>query len=161
MKAMNLKSILLAGTLVFGSLAFTACNKDDDDINNGDKMYTVSGTSNGSQVVPSVTGTGSGTIAGTYNANTNVLTYTSTWTGLTGAPTSAAFYTGASGTAGTMVGSAWSLGSGLTGTGTFTGTTTLTDAQETALLSGGMYYSYSTTTNPNGEIRGQITTTAQ
>lgn len=160
MKAMNLKSILL-GTLVFGSVAFTACSKDDDTKNNNDKMYTVSGTSNGSQVVPSASGSGTGTIAGTYNANTNVLTYTSTWTGLTGAPTSAAFYSGASGANGTMVGSNWSLGSGLTGTGTFTGTVTLTDAQEAQLLAGGMYYTYNTAAHPNGEIRGQITTTAQ
>jgi len=157
---MNLKSILLAGTLVLGSLLYTGCDKEDDD-NNNDKMYTVSGASSGSQMSPSVTGTGTGTFNGTYNANTNVLTYTSTWTGLTGAPTSAAFYSGASGTNGAIVGSNWALGSGLTGTGTFSGTITLTEAQEAQLLAGGMYYTYNTAAHASGEIRGQITATPQ
>ena len=157
MKTFNLKSILFASTLVFGAIVFNGCDKDDDDVNN-DNVYTISGTSNGTQVVPSVAGTGTGNISGTYNANTNLLTYTSTWSNLTGAPTSAAFYSGASGTAGTMAGNAWTLGTGLTGTGTFSGTMTLTEAQETDLLAGNWYYSYNTTANPNGEIRGQIST---
>lgn len=158
---MNLKSILFASTLIFGSVVFNSCSKDDDNKNTNKTMYAVSGTSNGSQVSPSVSGTGTGNITGTYDANTNTLTYTSTWTGLTGAPTSAGFYAGASGTNGTLAGNNWTLGSGLTGTGTFSSSMTLTDAQETQLLNGGWYYVYTTTAHPNGEIRGQITTTLQ
>ena|ERR1043165_5610964 len=160
MKSINLKSILFASTLAFGSIVFNGCNKDDDD-NNTDKMYTISGTANGSQMSPSVTGTGTADITGTYSAKTNVLTYTSTWTGLTGAPTSAAFYSGTSGVNGAIVGSSWALGSGLTGTGTFSGTITLTDAEETQLLAGGLYYTYNTTAHASGEVRGQITASPQ
>ena len=161
MKAMNVRSILLVGALVFGGIVFNGCGKDDDDANNADKMYAISGSANGTQMVPSVTGTGTANITGTYNANTNVLTYTSTWTGLTGAPTSAAFYSGAAGTSGAIIGSTWALGSGLTATGTFSGTTTLTDAQETQLLAGGIYYTYNTTAHATGEVRGQLTATPQ
>jgi hypothetical protein len=161
MKTKKLKNLILAiPVAVIGMAVFPGCNKDDDDVDNK-TMYTVSGTSNGTQVVPSVTATGTGNITGTYDANTNMLTYTSTWAGLSGAPTSAAFYSGASGTNGTLIGNNWTLGSGLTGTGTFSSTMTLSDAQETQLINNGWYYSYGTATNPNGEIRGQITTTLQ
>lgn len=160
MKTLNLRNLMLSVPMVIGSLTLVCCNKDDDNMKNT-TMYTVSGTSNGAQVVPSVTGNGTGSITGTYDANTNVLTYTSTWTNLSGAPTSAGFYAGASSANGTLVGSNWTLGSGLTGSGTFSSTMTLTDAQETQLLNNGWYYAYGTTTNPNGEIRGQITTTLQ
>jgi len=160
MKTFNVRSILFAATLVFGSIVFNGCDKDDDDDNNN-KMYTVSGTANGTQMVPSVTGTGTANLTGIYDANTNVLTYTSTWTGLTGAPTSAAFYSGASGTSGAIIGSNWTLGSGLTATGTFSGSITLTDAQETQLLAGGIYYTYNTTAHASGEVRGQLTATPQ
>ena len=72
-----------------------------------------------------------------------------------------AFYTGASGTNGTIVGSNWTLGSGLTATGTFSSTATLTDAQQASLLAGNMYYVLGTATNTSGEVRGQITATVQ
>ncbi|ANE53529.1 hypothetical protein SY85_15650 [Flavisolibacter tropicus] len=118
--------------------------------------YTISGNAAGSQMVPAVTGTGSGTITGTYNTGTNQLSYTSTWTGLTGGPTKAGFYMGASGQSGTMVGSAWTLGTNTTAAGTYTGNMILTDAQEADLLAGRWYYTLGTATNANGEVRGQI-----
>src|SRR3954469_13675137 len=91
-------------SLILISIAFfgiTSCDKNDDNSNSG--MYTVSGNSNGSQVIPSVSGSATGTITGSYNANTNLLSYTMAWTGLTGAATSASFYTGVSGTNGTLL----------------------------------------------------------
>ena len=140
------------------SVAFaglTSCDKEDD--NNG--MYTISGNSSGSQMVPSVNGTATGTIAGNYNANTNVFTYTMAWTGLSAAASTAAFYTGTAGTNGTLFENATITTSGSTGASV--GTVTLTDAEETALLNGSMYYVVGTSNNVNGEIRGQITATAQ
>lgn len=143
------------------ALLITSCDKDDDDDNNANNnMFTLSGNASGSQVVPAVTTNGTGTITGTYNANTNMLTYTTNWSNLSGAPTSAGFYSGASGSAGTAAGSSWTLGTGLTGTGNFSGTMMLTDDQENQLRAGNWYYSLGTASNTNGEVRGQITTTA-
>src|SRR5215211_4144393 len=79
-------------------LGITSCSKDDD--NNG--MYVITGNASGSQVVPSVSGAAAGTITGTYNASTNLLTYNMAWMGLTGSASSTAFYTGSSGTNGTL-----------------------------------------------------------
>jgi len=146
-------------SIILISIAFlglTSCSKDNDD-NNG--MYVISGSSNGSQVVPSVSGTATGTITGTYNANTNFLTYNMAWTGLTGSASSTAFYTGSSGANGTLFENTTITTSGSTGASV--GTVTLTDGQETALLNGAMYYIVATPIYTNGEIRGQITATAQ
>ena len=162
MKTVNLRKMMVVGSMALCSTFMLAsCDKDEDVNNNNGTNYTISGNANGTQVVPSVSGSGTGTVTGTYNTNTRILTYTSTWTGLSGAPTTAGFYSGASGTAGAAAGSSWALGSGLSGTGTFSGTTTLTADQQAQLLAGNMYYTYGTTANPNGEVRGQISAVAQ
>jgi hypothetical protein len=44
--------------------------------------------------------------------------------------------------------------------GSASGSITLTDAQETALLANNTYYTVSSITYPSGEIRGQVTATA-
>jgi hypothetical protein len=44
--------------------------------------------------------------------------------------------------------------------GSSSGSITLTDAQETALLANNTYYTVSSITYPSGEIRGQVTATA-
>src|SRR5690349_756831 len=146
----------------FSALAITITSCRDDDDNNpiNKKSYTISGNASNSQTVPALSDTtlsGSGTISGSYNPNTHVLTYTSNWTGLSGAPTSAGFYNGASGSTGTAVGAPWTIAVGSTGTGSTTGTMTLTEAQAAQLTSGNWYYSYATAANAGGEIRGQIT----
>lgn len=146
-----LLALAVSGTVV-------SCDDDDDDDMSA-ANYTISGSANGSQVVPSVAGTGTGNITGTYNPGTRQLNYTTTWTGLTGAPTSGGFYNGASGTNGTMMGDAWTFDAAATGTGTRTGSMILTDEQATALTNGNWYYGYGTTANTNGEVRGQITAT--
>jgi hypothetical protein len=162
MKTVNLKKMVVVASIAIGSLfMLSSCHKDDDVNNNNGTTYTISGNGNGTQMLPSVAGTGSSTITGTYNTNTRMLTYNTAWTNLTGAPTSAGFYSGASGVAGTAAGSSWTLGSGLTGTGTFSGSMTLTADQQDQLLNNGWYYTYGTTANPNGEVRGQISATAQ
>lgn len=150
------KSILLSMAMI--AMIMTSCDNDDDNNNQvNNKPYNISGNASGSQVVPSVEGTGSGTITGTYDPSTRQLQYTSNWSGLTGAPMSGGFYSGASGSAGTAVGSPWTFASGSTGTGSNSGTVTLTEEQAQQLTSGSMYYSYGTSANPNGEVRGQIT----
>ncbi|MBL7856504.1 MAG: CHRD domain-containing protein [Cyclobacteriaceae bacterium] len=151
------KGMLLTAVLALSVLAI-GCD-DNDDKDTVKKNYTISGNANGTQVVPSVNGTGSGTMTGTYNPNTRVLSYTNGWSGLTGAPTSGGFYTGASGINGSAVGSPWTYDGNITGTGNYNGTMTLTEAQEQQLLGGNWYYGYNTATNTNGEVRGQITST--
>lgn len=152
--------VLISSFALVSAFVFVSCEKDHNDNNNGTN-YTISGNANGTQMVPSVSGSGTGSISGTYNTNTRILTYTTTWTNLTGAPTMGAFYTGTSGTNGAIVGSNWTLGSGLTASGTFSNSVTLTQAQETQLLSGNFYYVLGTTANATGEVRGQITATPQ
>jgi CHRD domain-containing protein len=154
------KLVMVASLSIGGIFMLSSCDKSNDNNNTG-KNYTVSGNASGSQMVPTVTGSGSATISGTYNSNTRVLTYTSNWTNLTGAPTTASFYSGATGTAGAAIGSSWTLGTGLSGTGSVSSSITLSADQAAQLLAGTMYYAYSTATHPNGEVRGQLTATAQ
>jgi hypothetical protein len=146
---------LITAMVMSSAILFSSCNKDDDD--NPSRTYAISGNASGSQVVPSVAGSGTGSISGTYDPNNRTLTYTTNWNGLTGVPTTGSFYTGASGVNGTAVGTPWTFGAGSTATGSTSGTMTLTDDQAASLTSGGWYYSYGTATNPAGEVRGQIT----
>jgi hypothetical protein len=154
------KTRMMSLVVLFGALAFSvsSCDKDDDDDDNN-RMYTISGNASGAQMVPSVSGTGSGTITGTYDPNTRIMTYTSAWTGLSGAPTSAGFYNGTTGVSGSAIGTPWALGTGLNGTGSFSGSMTLTSEQADQLTAGNWYYSYGTATNSSGEVRGQISAT--
>jgi hypothetical protein len=146
--------------LIAGTLSVSSCDKDDDDNNNQkNQPYTISGNSSGAQMVPSVAGNGSGTFNGTYNPSTGVMTYTTNWNNLTGAPTSGGFYSGASGTNGTAVGSPWTMQSDWTGTGSTTGSMNLTPAQANDMMNGNMYYSMGTAANSGGEIRGQMSAT--
>ena len=112
-------------------------------------------------MVPSTPSGGSGTITGTYNSDTRLLTFTSTWGGLSTIATSASLYEGSIGTAGAAIGTPWSLGAAAGTSGTYSGTITLSTIQAAELLSGGLYYSYTSANYPAGEIRGQITATPQ
>lgn len=149
---------LLATSLITCSL-FVACDKDDD-IADDDETYALSGTASGSKEIPTNTTTGSGTITGTYNAKTNSLNYTINWTGLTGNVTAAHFHGPASATesAGPML----DISIGTNGmSGSTTATVTVTDAFESALLTGKIYYNIHTALYPDGEIRSQVTTSPQ
>lgn len=146
-------------SVLFSAVVIAGCDKDnDDDDDNMNRTYSISGNASGAQMVPAVTGTGTGTINGTYNSSTRQLNYTSNWNGLTGVPTAGGFYYGASGVSGTSVGTPWTIASDATATGSTTGTITLTPEQAAQLIAGDWYYTYSTTANPTGEVRGQITT---
>lgn len=146
---------LLAIAVACSAFAFTGCDDDDDDPVDT-RSYTISGNADGSQMVPGVAGTGSGTISGTYDPNTRVLTYQSNWTNLTGGPTSGGFFTAAKGSNGVAVGAPWTFDAAATGTGSTSGSITLTESQGAQLTAGNMYYAYGTLANAGGEIRGQI-----
>jgi hypothetical protein len=138
-------------------IALPGCDDYEEEKDN--RPYTISGDGDGAQMVPSVTGTGTGTINGTYNPSTRELTYTSNWSGLTGAPASGGFFRGGRGVSGTAEGTPWTFQSGSTETGSVNGTMTLTDQQATELLGNNWYYSFGTAMNPGGEVRGQISAT--
>lgn len=151
----SVRSLMIGISIACSGMLFTGCKDDEAPVNNN--PYAISGNSSGTQVVPSVTDTATGTISGNYVPATRLLTYTSTWKGLSGAPVSGGFYTGASGVNGTLNGTQWSFDSTATATGSRSDTVTLTADQATQLVNGNWYYTYTTSTNPAGEIRGQIT----
>lgn len=150
-----LSSLALATVLIFAS-----CTKSDEGLN-ASVMYSLSGSANGSQAVPaSSNSNGSGNLSGTYSKSTRVMTYTTTWTNLTGAPLTGGLYTGVAGQIGISI-SAWSLGSGLSTSGSFSSSTTLNADQEAQLLAGKCYYILGTAANASGEIRGQVSASVQ
>jgi len=149
--------LFLSVALVVSTL-FISCDKDDDD-GMTDQTYNTTGNANGSQMSPSNTGTGTGTLTGTYNARTNVWVYNISWTNLSTTAGLVQVY----GPAGTGVNAALLFPLSITTpgvSGSASGSITLTDAQETALLANNTYYTISSTTYPSGEIRGQVTATA-
>ena len=159
-----LNQISKGATFAFFALAtallFSSCTKSDVGLSAA-ITYSLSGNASGGQAVPaSSNSNGSGTMSGTYNAGTKVISYTTTWANLTGAPISGGLFVGVVGQVGTSV-TAWSLGSGLTASGSFSTSTTLNADQEAQLLAGKCYYIMGTTANVSGEIRGQITAKAQ
>ena len=137
---------------LFLVLAFSACDKDEDE----EKItYTISATANGAQEVPAVTTNATGTVSGTYNKTTNVFNYTATWTGLSGNATNMHFHGPA--LPGVSAGVAIGIpGFTATPSGSVTNTETLTEAQEADLLAGKWYYNVHTAANGGGEIRGQV-----
>ena len=150
---------LLATSLITCSL-LVACDKDEDDVNDADNMYTLSGSASGAKEIPANTSTGTATISGTYNKASNSLSYTINWTGLTGNVSVAHFHGPASGTetASPML----DITIGTNGTsGTVSSTVTVTDAFENALLDGKIYYNLHSALYPNGEVRSQVTTSPQ
>jgi hypothetical protein len=152
------KSLLRNSGFMIGVFALcftlTACDKDDDD-DQQKTTYTLSATANGAQEVPAVTTTATGTVSGTYNSGTNALSYTVTWTGLSGAPTLMHFHGPA--LAGEIASPAVTItGFPATASGTYSGSATLTEAQEADLLAGKWYWNAHTAINGSGEIRGQV-----
>jgi hypothetical protein len=152
-----LKGYFLPAIAIFSSvLLVTACDKDDDD-DDSQKTYTLSGSASGAQEVPAVTTDATGTLSGSYNTSSNTLNYTINWTGLSGIAAAAHFH----GPAATGVNADVLLPLTITVNamdGTATGTVTIADSVETALLDGKVYYNIHTAANPDGEIRGQVLT---
>jgi CHRD domain len=160
-KSLKEQLLFISSIFLLSSFVLIACHKDKTSTPTTNKMYTITGNASGAQVVPAVSDSGTATITGTFNQGTGMLTTTTSWTNLTGAPTIGAFYSGAPDSTGPIVGSAWALPGGLTANGSFNDTMTLSAAQAAQLTAGNWYYQLGTTANPNGEVRGQITATAQ
>ena len=135
-----------------------SCEKNKDDNNGNTNNYSVSGNASGAQENPAVTTNGAATLNGTYNSSTNKFDYTINWTDLSGPATMIHLHgPGASGiNAGVLIGLTIST-NGISGTAS--GSVTLADSTEAHLLNGNVYYNIHTLTNPDGEIRGQITAT--
>lgn len=152
----------IAALCIGASLFFTACNKNDDNNDNPATTYNVSGNGSGTQVSPSVTTTATSTLTGTYNKNTKAFQYNVSWTGLAATASAVHFY-GPADVGANATGAAQFDGVITTPgiNGSASGSTTLTAAQETDLLNGKWYYTVTNATYLAGEIRGQITATAQ
>jgi CHRD domain len=136
----------------------TACNT-------APMTNTYTATLNGAneRLTPVVTD-GTGTFSATLDLNTKVLTVTGSYAKLSGAVTapgqlkSGAHIHGPA-TADTNAGVLFDLTateSATAGTGTISGTATLTDAQITEMNDGKYYVNLHTVKNPGGEIRGTI-----
>ena len=148
--------LFLSASLVVSTL-FISCTKDGND-NTNDKTYSTTGNASGTQINPSNTSTSTATLTGTYNTRTNIWQYNIAWSNLsTTAGLVQVYGPAAIGVNGTLMFSLAITTPGMNGAAS--GSITLTDAQETALLANNTYYTVSSTTYPSGEIRGQITST--
>ena len=97
-------------------------------------------------------GLGSGTA--TYDSGTMMLTISGNFSGLTGTTTAAHIHSAPAGSNGGVV-FGLTFSSGVT-SGTFSGSGTLTAAQEATLLADGFYVNIHTSAFGGGEIRGQL-----
>ena len=147
-------SKVLPLTLSILCLAFVSCDKDDDD--DDEKVeYTLNASVDGHQEVPMVETDATGTLTGTYNKNSNLLTYSVSWQQLSGPVTGMHFHGPAD------IGEPANVAVPITGfpaaeQGTYSGSATLTEAQEAELLGEKWYVNIHTDLNKPGEIRGQV-----
>lgn len=156
MKTKNLHPSAPGVLVIAIMLALFSCSKNET-LPNNSNLFMISGQANGSQVVPTVNSTGAATITGDYNPTSRLLKFTTTWSGLSGIPTVSGFYSGAAGINGTPAGMPWSLNEGSGASGSYNSSVYLTPEQANELTSGNWYYAFSTASNPDGEVRGQIT----
>jgi hypothetical protein len=152
------KTLFALLTGAFLATAAVSCSKDDN--TNGDTdTYNTTGNASGSQQNPAVTTTGTGSLTGTYDARTNNWQYTINWTTLTSTATAVQLFGPANaGVNGNMLLALTITTPGINGSAS--GSVTLTEQQEAWLLAGQLYYSVITAANITGEIRGQITASA-
>lgn len=114
------------------------------------------GTLQGSQETPSNTLTGSGVVIVKYDMSTKKLQLFGDYAGLSGSIVGSHIHEGIPGVAGPNLITLANTGDT---TGALSGTGTLTQAQEDSLLAGNMYANVHTPTNPEGELRAQLTLT--
>ncbi|HZC55203.1 MAG TPA: CHRD domain-containing protein [Xanthobacteraceae bacterium] len=109
----------------------------------------------GATEVPPNQTTGTGTVTATFDPATKELTWTGSFSGLTG-PANAAHFHGPAEPGKNAGVAIWISEKGKPLESPFKGSATLTDAQATDLQAGLMYANVHTTTNPGGELRGQL-----
>jgi Cu/Zn superoxide dismutase len=148
--------VLIVASLFLSSLS--SCNKDDDDDTNKNVVKKSGLAVTGAQEVPGKTSPAAGTLDVSYDKVTKVLSFTVNYQGLTTAPTGAHIHgTAAKGTNAGIKYDFFSLFP-KTQAGTFSNTVTVDGVKlkEDSLLLGFYYLNIHTSTNPGGEIRGQI-----
>jgi hypothetical protein len=108
----------------------------------------------GKEEVPPTKSNAAGAIDATYDSASKKLTWKGNYTGLSAAPTAAHFHGPAEKgkNAGVAVPAPVPASP-------FEGSAVLIDTQAADLMAGKMYFNVHTTANPDGEIRGQLTTT--
>jgi len=155
MKTINFgKATWLSAMIIAISLVVISCYKNRD-YTNSSTTYALSGNASGAQETPPNSSMATGTLTGSYNASTNSLQYNINWTGLTGVVTGMHFHGPASmGVSADILVGLDVTTNGISGNGS--GTITVNDAFETALLAGQVYYNIHTALYPAGEIRGQV-----
>jgi hypothetical protein len=128
----------------------------------GALTYNLTSSMDGAQETPPVITLGTATLTGTYDDVTNALVWSGSFSALTGNTTDAHFHGPAAvgvGPAGVQVPATAGSGDifpiGVTA-GSFSGTATLTAAQETMLLNGLIYFNIHSSFRTGGEIRGQV-----
>lgn len=153
MKNSMLIRLSLAALVLSALFAFTACDKDDDDVSTS--VYKLSGEASGAQEVPAVNTQGMGTIEGRYDTTKRSLQYKVTWTGLSGEATAAHFHGPASpGENAPPMQDITITVNGTSGIGE--ATVTASSELHAALMAGKVYYNIHTADFPEGEIRGQV-----
>lgn len=150
---MKLQHLSLAALAIV--LLATSCKDTLDELTSS---KSVSGSLSSAKVVPSVAvpSSAKGDITGTYASSDRTLNYLITYGGLTGNIRSAAFYYGDARHRSLSPIAGLPNSNTSTSTGQFSEKATLTQQQADSLLAGRIYFSISTDSNPNGEIRTTV-----
>ncbi|MHA4843583.1 CHRD domain-containing protein [Flavitalea antarctica] len=154
---MKSKAYLLLATCLFLS-SLTACDKDDDDEKNPNIVTKTGLPVTGAQEVPAKTSPASGTLDVSYDKSTKMLSFTVVYQALTAVPSGAHIHGPAA--KGANAGIKYDFFSIFpkTQAGTFSDKVLVDGVKlkEDSLLAGFYYVNIHTSTNPGGEIRGQI-----
>ncbi len=165
---MQNRGITLAIAAVVATIV--ACSSTTDPVS---KIVTFKTTMNGAGEVPANATTGAGTFIATLDTSTNVFTYDVAFSGLTSSASAGHIHGPAAATASSgttinfvsLAGATFSVGA-TSGTGhgvaTLSAANQITatingDSLKKLLFAGLTYVNIHTSTNPGGEIRGQIT----
>ena len=149
---MHTKRLVLAAA---AAIVLSGCSSMSSTMSSmmGSNTVRLGGNLSGAQEVPAVSTGGSGTVDATYDKGTRKLTYNVNYSGLSGPATGAHFHGPAA--PGQSAGVALPFPSAAN---PIRGEATLTESQAADLLAGRWYVNVHTAANPNGEIRGQVTT---
>ncbi len=117
------------------------------------QIYNLSGTLSPDSEVPPVISPATGSISGTYNQSTGMVTFDIDFSGLLTDASAAHLHSGATGVNGGII---ITLTPPMATSGNIGGTFPLPMGDETDFLAGNTYINIHTSTNPGGEIRGQV-----
>ena len=146
----------LGSLVVLGVMALMLSAVADG--NRGAKPVKFSAALNRGQVIPHLTGTGSGSGRFTATLSGTTLKWTLSFSHLTGQATAAHIHAGARGVSGgILVPLCAPCASPAAPSISITNTSKVTQAEIRAMEAGKTYVNVHTAKNPNGEIRGQLT----